>query len=146
MYSTEGFEGTVQEWLESLVGANGKDGVGIKNLSYNNAGELLATLTDGTIINLGVISGEDGSNGLSPYIGENGNWWIGKMDTGVKATGADGADGKDGITPQLRINSETNEWEVSLDNGATLVVHGCKSHRRKGRQGRYWRRRQVRCS
>ena len=26
-----------------------------------------------------------GENGLSPYIGENGNWWIGEEDTGVKA-------------------------------------------------------------
>lgn len=31
-------------------------------------------------------SGEfDGENGDTPYIGENGNWWIGDTDTGVKA-------------------------------------------------------------
>ena len=28
-------------------------------------------------------------------------------------------DGKDGITPQIRINSVTNYWEVSTDNGVT---------------------------
>ena len=33
-----------------------------------------------------------GIPGDSPYIGENGNWWIGDLDTGVKAQGVDGKD------------------------------------------------------
>ena len=44
--------------------------------------------------------GKDGADGLTPTIGENGNWWIGDTDTGVKAAasdGRDGADGKDGV-------------------------------------------------
>jgi len=127
-----GFEGTIEEWLESLVGADGKDGVGVESFSYNKDGELLAHLTDGTIINLGVIHGEDGANGLTPYIDENGNWWIGEVDTGVKATGEDGADG---ITPQLRINTETNEWEVSLDNGVTWETTGVVATGAKGDTG-----------
>ena len=40
--------------------------------------------------------GEDGKDGLTPYIGSNGNWWIGTTDTGIKAAGNNGADGKDG--------------------------------------------------
>lgn len=40
--------------------------------------------------------GEDGKDGLTPYIGSNGNWWIGTTDTGIKAAGVNGADGKDG--------------------------------------------------
>ena len=39
---------------------------------------------------------EDGKDGLTPYIGSNGNWWIGTTDTGIKAAGVNGADGKDG--------------------------------------------------
>ena len=35
---------------------------------------------------------------LSPYIGGNGNWWIGEKDTGVKAAGEDGAQGPQGET------------------------------------------------
>ena len=31
-----------------------------------------------------------GDNGLTPFIGENGNWWIGDIDTGVRAKGLDG--------------------------------------------------------
>ncbi len=30
--------------------------------------------------------GEKGADGLTPYIGSNGNWWIGEEDTGVKAS------------------------------------------------------------
>ena len=29
-----------------------------------------------------------------------------------------------GVTPQLRINSDTNQWEVSYDNGATWASLG----------------------
>ena len=37
--------------------------------------------------------GKDGADGQTPHIGENGNWWIGDTDTGVKAAGDDGKDG-----------------------------------------------------
>lgn len=35
------------------------------------------------------INGKDGKDGQTPYIGENGNWWIGATDTGVKAKADD---------------------------------------------------------
>ncbi len=40
--------------------------------------------------------GKDGQNGLTPFIGENGNWWIGTTDTGIAAKGQNGQNGKDG--------------------------------------------------
>ena len=58
--------------------------------------------------------GEDGQNGITPVIGSNGNWWIGSQDTGVKAQGENG---NDGITPQLKI--ENDNWMLSVDNGQT---------------------------
>lgn len=33
------------------------------------------------------IEGPQGPPGETPFIGENGNWWIGDTDTGVSATG-----------------------------------------------------------
>ena len=48
-------------------------------------GELVITYTDGKVVNLGKVVGADGKDGLTPFIGENGNWWIGEKDTGVKA-------------------------------------------------------------
>ena len=89
-------------------------------------------------------TGEDGQTGKTPYIGSNGNWWIGEEDTQVKATGNNGVDGttpsigsngnwwvgssdtgikvkgedgKDGITPRLKI--EDDNWMLSVDNGVT---------------------------
>ncbi len=40
--------------------------------------------------------GKDGQNGATPHIGENGNWFIGELDTLVTARGTDGKDGQDG--------------------------------------------------
>lgn len=40
-------------------------------------------------------SGLPGKDGITPHI-ENGNWWIGDTDTGVRAAGIDGVDGVDG--------------------------------------------------
>ena len=63
-----------------------KNAIGIANAEINADGELLLTYTDGTTANLGKVVGENGKDGLTPYIGENGNWWIGEKDTGTKAT------------------------------------------------------------
>lgn len=32
------------------------------------------------------FKGKDGADGITPHIGDNGNWWIGTTDTGVSAT------------------------------------------------------------
>ena len=66
-------------------GKDGKDGIGIVKAEINADGELVLTYTDGKAVNLGKVVGADGKDGLTPFIGENGNWWIGKKDTGVKA-------------------------------------------------------------
>ena len=66
-------------------GKDGKDGIGIAKAEINADGELVITYTDGKVVNLGKVVGADGKDGLTPFIGENGNWWIGEKDTGVKA-------------------------------------------------------------
>ena len=78
------------------------------------------------------------SNGLTPYIGEDGNWWIGIVNTGVSAAGNDGEDGEDGadgITPLIRINKTTSEMEVSYDNGATYENTGVLARGADGKDG-----------
>lgn len=90
-----------------------------------------------------VITYSDGSHftlpnttdGLSPYVGENGTWWIGTTDTGVKAEGKDGESAyirygtwwfgntntgvsvtaTDGQTP--RVGTNGNWWIGSVDTG-----------------------------
>jgi len=58
------------------------------------------------------VQWQTGADGLTPYIGSNGNWWIGDNDTGVRAEGVDGKDGKDGITPTVEI-SEDGFWVIN---------------------------------
>jgi hypothetical protein len=52
-------------------------------------------MPDGT--RLSEFSGSAGQAGLTPYIGANGNWWIGDTDTGTKAQGEKGEKGDQGI-------------------------------------------------
>lgn len=75
--------------------------------------------------------GEPGASGLTPHIGDNGNWWIGTTDTGVKAQGNNGADA---IAPQVRINKD-NEWEISTDGGMNWTSTGVKATGDKGDTG-----------
>lgn len=77
-----GFDGTEAEWLASLKGATGAAGA----------------------------NGKDGENGKTPYVGENGNWYIGANDTGKPSRGAKGDKGSPGVTPTFGIESvETGE-------------------------------------
>ena len=89
-------------------GDPGRDGRGIKSISRTSgtgaAGTVdtyTITYTDGTTGTYQVrngANGRDGEDGISPHIGDNGNWWIGTTDTGVKAAqkGDPGDPGRDG--------------------------------------------------
>ena len=68
--------------------------------------------------------GRDGQNGEIPRIGDNGNWWVGNTDLGVKAqgnpgtngqNGQPGRDGQNGHTP--RIGENGNWWVGDQDTG-----------------------------
>lgn len=74
------------------------------------------------------VQGGQGESGLTPHIGDNGNWWVGTTDTGVKAQG------NDAIAPKVQINSK-NEWEISIDGGKTYTSTGVKATGEKGAKG-----------
>ena len=75
--------------LTALKGADGRDGVDGKDGINGKDGAAGKDGTNGQ-------NGRDGKDGNTPFIGENGNWWIGETDTAVKAAGIDGTDGVDG--------------------------------------------------
>lgn len=95
-------------------------------------------------------NGTDGKDGAMPEISVakdtdgnyywtvNGEWLIINGEK-IRANGIDGKDGKDGkdgnngtngsdgdnaIAPQIRINPQTNEWEISIDGGKTWTSTG----------------------
>ena len=59
--------------------------------------------------------GENGADGETPYIGENQNWWIGNVDTGVSVSGENGSNGVDGATPKFKFDETTHILSVSYD-------------------------------
>ena len=60
------------------------------------------------------LAGADGKNGVTPNIGDNGNWWVNGEDTGVPATGEDG---KPGHTPEITIGDNGNWYIDGEDTG-----------------------------
>ena len=103
--------------IEGPAGQNGKDGANGKTPEFRVNENILQWRYegDGVWLNLYDLSvlkgldgkdgkdgingkdGADGKNGKTPFIGENGNWWIDEIDTGIKAAGTDGKDGINGI-------------------------------------------------
>lgn len=87
-----GFSGTYDEWLETIKGI---DGTSITNIQINYKGELIITLSDGKVHNLGVVKGTDGKDGQ------------------------DGEDGIDGVgIKNVELNSK-GELIITLTNGIT---------------------------
>ena len=87
-----GYTGTEAEWLATLVGATGAKGE----------------------------TGAAGTDGVTPHIGSNGNWYIGNTDTGVRAEGTDGKDGSVvtiGSDGYWYIDGVRTEWKVTGEKG-----------------------------
>ena len=58
------------------------------------------------------LKGTPGANGQTPRIGENGNWYVGDTDLGVKAQGAQGEPGTPGTNGQTPRIGENGNWYV----------------------------------
>ncbi len=79
-------------------GDAGRGIVSVKKVSTEgNVDTYEITYTDSTVSTFVVTNGKDGK---TPYIGDNGNWWIGEIDTGVKAKGDKGDKGDQGEAGQ----------------------------------------------
>lgn len=64
------------------------------------------------------VAASGGGTGVAPHIGENGNWFIGATDTGVKAAGTDGIDGTNGADGVTpSIGGNKNWWIGDVDTG-----------------------------
>lgn len=92
-----GFEGTEEEWLESLKGEDGYTPQ--KGIDY--------------------YEGKDGKDGATPTIGENENWFINGKDTGKPSRGATGSPGENGksayeVALDDGFEGTETEWLESL--------------------------------
>lgn len=120
--STFIFDKIAKAWLctNSAVIPNS---VLVTNVDINAAGELVIYYSNGDSSILGNITnsegtGASGKDGETPYI-KDGYWWIGEVNTSVKAAGSDG---KDGISiTSAAINTE-GELVLVLSDATEIKV------------------------
>ena len=96
------------------------------------------------------LKGKDGENGITPHVGENGNWYIGNHDTNFPAQGQKGENGKDGTSPYIGPNGNwwinTSDTKIKAQgekgvNGASayeLWVNDVKNDKIKDKNNSAW--------
>lgn len=135
-----------EQGISGEGGGSGTPGRGIQKIEKTNTEGLVdtytITYTDATTSTFTITNGRDGEdgapgqvgtpgeNGVTPMIGENGNWFLGETDTGKPSRGeqgipgqdgSDGAPGQtgspgaDGFSPTIAENSENTESVYKLD-------------------------------
>ena len=95
----DGSDGEDGNSITSVDQTTDKDGNIVITINFSKSESITVTIPKGT-------AGEDGEDGED---------------------GKPGQDGEDGITPKLRVNTETNEWEISYDDGKTWTSLGIKA-------------------
>ena len=128
----------------ALAGCNGwKEDFDTLTQKYNELQKEVAALKSSTVTKtefenlqtlVNTLNGKDWIEAVTPVTG---GYKI-KFAKGGEKEILNGKDGAKGITPQMRVNSETGEWEVSSDEGKTwtstdVVAQGVKGD--KGDKG-----------
>lgn len=70
--------------------------------------------------NNGELKGQDGvsgTNGITPHIGDNGNWFIGETDTNKPSQGTNGLNGNDGVGITKSEVNTSGELVITYSNG-----------------------------
>ena len=132
--------------LQTIVNALQKS-VYVTSVEQSYEGYVIK-FSDGTSAT--ITNGKDGANGTNaPVISvkqdTDGNYywtldgeWLMVDDKRVRANGLDGANGengKDAIAPEVRINENSKEWEISTDGGKTWTSTGVVAEGKDGAAG-----------
>lgn len=70
--------------------------------------------------NNGELKGQDGASGadgITPHIGDNGNWFIGETDTNKPSQGTNGVNGNDGVGIAKSEVNASGELVITYSNG-----------------------------
>ena len=105
-------------------GSGGKDGTGIESITYKGEDEsggnmYTVLLTDGTSYDITAPKGAAGADGITPHIGDNGNWYLGTTDTGKPSRGETGLQGPVGPVGPQGPTGATGPKGDTGDTGAT---------------------------
>lgn len=103
-----GYSGTQEQWITAVNAAASAPGAGIASAKFNAMGELILVLSDGSELNVGKAvgaAGKDGTNGKDGADGKN---------------GTNGADGKDGIGISGASINADGQLVITYSNGKTV--------------------------
>lgn len=117
-----GYSGSEKDWANSLKSNSKQEQSDIKTAYFDENGELIIKLSDGTSIDVGSVAGTDGKNGTNGKDGKDGkNGKNGK-------DGKNGIDGKDGINGADGSNGSNGKDGVNGIDGRgiakTKLVNG----------------------
>ena len=112
-----GYTGTEKEWADSLEAVSKQTNISIKTASFSSKGELLITLSDNTVLNLGVAVGKDGANGTNGINGKDGQDGSNGVDGKNGADGKDGLNGADGVSVTKSEINTNGELVLTYSNG-----------------------------
>ena len=102
---------------------DGKDGVSPTITTQQTSTGATITIKDATGTHTATLlngkDGKDGNDGLTPHIGDNGNWWIGDTDTGVKASGSSEGGGSSPKETVLFEGEGTPSTTITLSDNAS---------------------------
>lgn len=111
--------------VENVKGDKGDTGIGIKSAIIDESGNLIITLTDDTVLNLGKVVGDKGEQGVngvgvkSVMIDESGNLIITLTDETVHNAGrVTGDKGDKGDTGNVGVGVKTTE----IDENGNLII------------------------
>lgn len=119
------------------AGNNGAAGVGVKDAVVDENGNLIITLTDGTVYNLGNVTGANGDKGDAGKDGQNGqdgsNGSNGLNGTGIQSAHID-ADGNliitftDGVVTNLGkiVGTDGKDGKDGADGKDGIGIKGCR--------------------
>lgn len=111
--------------INSKAGSGGGGGgtvVSVADCDINADGDLIVTLSDGTVINAGNAVGPQGPAGPAGPKGEQGE----KGENGTNGTnGVDGTNGIDGISPTIEVYANTTtSYQLKINNadGTSIIT------------------------
>lgn len=121
-----GYQGTLEEFINQFkgeigeAGEKGDDGIGISSVTIDERGHLVITYTDSSVVDAGLVVYEVDYSKIIPVIGENGNWYVNGVDTGVYAMGGPSQDMSREAISRALLSSVSIRCSVS----SSLVASG----------------------
>lgn len=84
---------------------------------YNGRLHIISVESSGTTVSDTALGSGDGSDGITPHIGANGNWFIGDTDTGMPSRGEAGPKGDTGIQGPVGPQGEKGDPGITGPEG-----------------------------